>query len=107
MVGEVGHFCLGSELLCPLSLLLAPQTGDVLCNIQSLMMNHCWYHTQYQVLQLPVNGPSASPHLLAARAIARPTQHVLLQPVDDPTVQQLLQLPIIVAGIVDCAQHTE
>ena len=71
------------------------------------MMNHCWYHTQYQVLQLPVNGPSASPHLLAARAIARPTQHVLLQPVDDPTVQQLLQLPIIVAAIVDCAQHTE
>ena len=35
-VGEVIHFCLGSKLLCPLSLLLAPQTGDVLCNIQSL-----------------------------------------------------------------------
>jgi hypothetical protein len=65
------------------------------------------YHTQCQVLQLPVNGPSASPYLLAARAIARPAQHVLLQSVDDPTVQQLLQLPIIVAGIVDCAQHTE
>jgi hypothetical protein len=32
-VGEVGHVCLGSKLLC---LFLAPQTGDVLCNIQSL-----------------------------------------------------------------------
>jgi hypothetical protein len=29
--------CLGSELLCPMSLLLSPQTGDVLCNIQSLI----------------------------------------------------------------------
>jgi hypothetical protein len=39
-VGEVSHFCLGLELFCPMSLLLAPQMGDVLCYIQSLTGPH-------------------------------------------------------------------
>jgi hypothetical protein len=43
----------------------------------------------------------------ASGARARPTQYVVLQPVDQPAVQQLLQLPVIVASPVDCAQHTQ
>lgn len=43
------HFCLGSELLCLLSLLLASQMGDVLCNLESLIpsavkiYNQAWW----------------------------------------------------------------
>lgn len=31
----------------------------------------------------------------------------MLQAVDDSVVQQLLQLPVIIAGLIDCAQHTQ
>jgi hypothetical protein len=44
-VAAVSHLRFGSELLCPMSLLLAPQTAMFnikrLCNIQSLIVRAC------------------------------------------------------------------
>ena len=74
--------CLGSELLCPMSLSLAPQTGDVLCNIQSLIAAYqgCCLLLTYGVKKTPLLlRPSArslwspgSPWILTVEGCSRP-----------------------------------